>query len=534
MLDQLKQLLDGLRGAWRFRWRGFALACGLCCVGWIAVFLVPLKYEAKAQVFVNTNSALRPLLEGIAVETDLNAQLELMRQVMLSQQNLEKVVRETGLSLRAKDERDRQELIAHLREKIQVTGGDVRGNGRRNNLYSIVFRDSDRQVAQAVVAKLLDTFVEDTLGWKNSGGDTAQQFLKQQIGEYEQRLASAESKLAEFKQKNIGLLPDENQNYFSQYQQEMAALRLATTNLQQASVKLNQFREQLSGQKPLVGSSAEGAAGATAGLQVTNPYQSQLREQEARLDSLLLRFTEKHPDVIAAREQIERLREQSNEYVSALGAPGEGASRALTSNPVYAALQLQFSQAQVEVAALSSEVSQRRQRIAELQQRLNIAPQVEAELARLTRDYGVTKVQYEELLKRLETARISGTAEQSEEVDFRMIQPPTAAFEPVTPRPLLLLVVLAGALGAGGLLAFLMDQHDPVVVGLKSWQHLPNVKVLGSIRDMHIDRSKAAMRSEILRFAVCCAALLLLFGCVALFEIWFPYLADGLSTRGRA
>lgn len=534
MLEQLKQILDGARGAWRFRWKAFALACAVCVLGWTAVFLVPLKYEAKAQVFVNTNSALRPLLEGIAVETDINAQLELMRQVMLSQQNLEKVVRETGLSVRVKDDRDRQALIAALREKIKVSGGDVRGNGRRNNLYSIVFRDSDRVVAQAVVTKLLDTFVEDTLGWKSAGGDTAQAFLKQQISEYGARLADAESKLAEFKQKNLGLLPEENQNYFSQYQQETSALRVATTNLQQSSVRLAQLRAQLSGQKPLIGSATETTGGAAPGLQLSNPYQAQLRDQEAALNSLLLRFTDKHPDVIAAREQIARLRAQSDQFVSALGAPGEGGSSALTSNPVYAALQLQFSQAQVEAASISSEVEQRRARIAELQNRLNVAPQVEAELARLTRDYGVTKVQYEELLKRLETARISGTAEQSEEVDFRLIEPPTAAFEPVTPRPLLLLGVLLAGLGAGGLLAVLLDQQDPVVVGLGPWKKLGNVRVLGAIRDMYADQSRLVMRSEMMRFGVCCLALLLVFGVVASYEIWIPHLGGVLQARGGA
>ena len=532
MLEQLKQILDGVRGAWRFRWRGFALACAVCAIGWVAVFVVPLKYEAKAQVFVNTNSVLRPLLQGIAVETDINAQLELMRQVMLSEQSLEKVVRETGLSLRVKDERDRQALVKQLREKIQVTGGDVRGNGRRNNLYSIDFRDPDREVARAVVAKLLDTFVEDTLGWKSSGGDTAQAFLKQQIVEYEGRLGAAEARLAEFKQKNIGLLPDENLNYFTQYQQEMGELRVATSKLNQANAKLGQLRAQLSGQKPLMASSTDGTGGGASSVQLANPYQTQLREQEARLDSLLLRFTDKHPDVIATKEQIARLREQSNQYVAALGAPGEGGATSLTSNPIYAALQLQFNEAQVEVAALTSEVAQRRSRITELQQRLNVAPQVEAELARLTRDYGVTKAQYEELLKRLETARISGTAEQSEEVDFRMIQPPTAAFEPVTPRPLLLLGVLLGGLACGGLVAFLLDKHDPVVTGLEPWSKAPGIKTLGSIGDMYGDRTLANLRSEVAKFAACCIVLLVLFAGVASFEIWYPHIGSS-GAAGR-
>ena len=70
--------------------------------------------------------------------------------------------------------------------------------------------------------------------------------------------------------------------------------------------------------------------------------------------------------------------------------------------------------------------------VADLRSRVNAIPEIEAELARLNRDYEVNKEQYDTLLQRLESAKISQQADQNtENVKFRIIEPPTT---PVTWR----------------------------------------------------------------------------------------------------
>ena len=76
-------------------------------------------------------------------------------------------------------------------------------------------------------------------------------------------------------------------------------------------------------------------------------------------------------------------------------------------NPVYQQIQLQMNQADVEIASLRSELGVRQQKIAQLRSMLDTAPEVEAEFARLNRDYDVIKARYNELVNRLDRAEIS-------------------------------------------------------------------------------------------------------------------------------
>ena len=70
---------------------------------------------------------------------------------------------------------------------------------------------------------------------------------------------------------------------------------------------------------------------------------------------------------------------------------------------------------------------------------------------RLNRDYEINKQQYDTLLQRLESAKISEQAEQSaDNVKFRVIEPPIVPVRPSGPdRVALNALVLLAALGAG-------------------------------------------------------------------------------------
>jgi hypothetical protein len=75
------------------------------------------------------------------------------------------------------------------------------------------------------------------------------------------------------------------------------------------------------------------------------------------------------------------------------------------------------------------------QRIGELQERLDVAPQLEAELAGLTRDYEVLRSQYEGLLQRRELMNFEiDRKRQGKQLEFRIIEPPFAQQQPVAPE----------------------------------------------------------------------------------------------------
>ena len=502
-------LIAHIRGMWRFRWRALLVAWLLAPIGWLVVFVMPDVYEAKASVFVNTESALRDLTKGLVIENDLLSQLQLVKQTMLSRENLEKVARDTDLDMRVVTAEDMEDLMTGLRERINITGGERRRDGR-NNLYTITFQDQNREQSLAVVQSLLNTFLEDTVGVKIQGNDDAQKFLEEQIADYEQRLSAAEKRLADFKRDNIGLLPGAESDYFTRIQSEINYRDDAQSELRLELSKEQAILAQLAGETEVVPGAATGPTAGTV-------YDQRLAEAQRSLEELLLRFTDKHPSVVASRETIARLEQERDRYYASLGSGGTVAGATATANPVFQQLKIQLNETRVQIARLRSQIADRNRRLAVLEEQVTTVPQVEAELARLNRDYAVNKDQYEALVGRLEVAKVTERKDQSEEVDFRIIDPPTVGIEPVAPKRLLLIAgVLIAALGAGGALAFVFDQLKPVFNTTAELQRIVQRPVLGAVSRTWQRHQAIKRRISVVSFAGGVASLLGLFAFVVL------------------
>ncbi|WP_304300481.1 Wzz/FepE/Etk N-terminal domain-containing protein [Chromatium okenii] len=79
MHEILAQILGYARGMWRHRWLAIIAAWLIAIGGWIVVAKIPDQFSASARVFVDTNSVLRPLLQGLTVQPDLVQRVSLMR-----------------------------------------------------------------------------------------------------------------------------------------------------------------------------------------------------------------------------------------------------------------------------------------------------------------------------------------------------------------------------------------------------------------------------------------------------------------------
>jgi polysaccharide chain length determinant protein (PEP-CTERM system associated) len=486
MQDLFAQLLLMLRGAWRYRWPALALTWALALAGWLAVAAMSDRFEARTRVYVDTESLLKPLLEGIAVNRDIMSQVAMMQAVMLSRPNLEKVARQTDLFLRADSREEQESVIDSLEERIVLEGSAAAGTARRvpvSNQFTVTFEDPNPKSAHRVVQSLLDTFMEDSLGMKRSDAGVAERFLRQQLSDYERKLLEAESRLADFKKGNVGLMPSTQGDYYQRLDEAMGELNTLRSRYSQVSERRNELTRQLQGEEPTFGLMAPvGAA----------PIDSQIASYQARIDQLLLQYTDKHPEIVALRETVTRLEEekaQGAKVSTNVALPTSGSAsedvlmHTLDMNPVYQSMKIALSQADAELAEVRGQIGAQEQAIANLRSRMDAIPEVEAELARLNRDYVVNKAQYDQLLQRLESARISERADQStEDVKFRVIEPPTVPVIPSGPeRVLLSALVLLASLGAGLGFAMLLQQVRPVFSTKDTLRQVTGLPVLGSV-----------------------------------------------------
>ena len=519
--DQIVEGIEQLRAIWKHRWAGVIAAWAIGLAAWAGALLIPDQYESSARVYVDTRTPLRPVIRGLGVEDDVSSEVDLVRQALLGRPQLEKVARATDLDVGVRSAGDMDDLIDGLRDDVKITmsASDTAKPGE-NTLYTIVYRHGNREKSLAVVRTLLDTFVEDTLGSKRSGSEVAQTFLRGQIRDYEQRLAASEAALAEFKKRNVGMIPSDRGDYFSRLNTEISGLQQKQTDLAIALSRQAQLRRQLASSRPYIAGSASGLGGSSSGGGGSD-ISTRRQEAEAKLEELLLKFTDKYPEVVALRQTIAdlKVREQRELQDIARGGTGSGAIRSLNANPVYQNIQLQLNQVEVDIASLRGATAQHQREITELKRVVDTAPEVERELARLTRDYGVTKQQYEGLLQRFEQTKVSDDAQQTGIVRFEVIDPPMSKVGPVWPnRPLLILGGLVLALLGGLAVAFAMNMLVPTFNSVRTLASVTGVAVLGAISSFWPEQEVAAQVKDRRRLIAAClglvgiCALMLIFG----------------------
>jgi polysaccharide chain length determinant protein (PEP-CTERM system associated) len=509
----LKQILTELRGAWRFRWLAMAVSWLIAVVGIAVVLALPDVYEARAQVFVDTRDPLVTSSGGRGMD-EASLKVAYVRRMLLATPNLEKVARETDLDLRAPNPQAFQGLVANLQSMIMVEAGRGPAGSFESNLYTIYYRDIDRRTSERVVQVLLNSFQEQSLEGDLKDDLGALAFLDNQMAEYRGRLEQAETRVAEFRRQNAGLIGGEG-GFFTRLDSLQDELRQVRADLRIAMER----RAALAGQ--VAASSATGnedESGATSLVEL----QSQVLQTEQRLDELRLIYTDEHPSVTSTRETLaalrDRLEKRRVELGPLLGTGGAGGA-------VVENVRIALNTVEIEITELRGRERNLDQRINELQDRVEIAPQLEAELAGLNRDHAVLRNQYENLLQRRELLSFDiDRKRQGRQLEFRIIEPPRALEFPVQPhRSMLMLMVLAASLGAGAGLAVVLHLLKPVfVTGEMVYQQL-GIPVLGSVSMAWTRRATWAHRRAEVVFAVGLVALVALFaGVFAL----LPQLSD--------
>src|SRR6476620_4236095 len=149
MQDVLQQLLSLLRGIWHRRWIGLGVAWLTAIIGIAVVYRIPERYEASARVYVDTESLLKPLLAGLAIQPNVDQQVSLMSRTLISRPNVDKLVRLADLDLEAKTPSQREDLIDDVIKTIRLEGN------LPSNLYVISYRDPQPARARKVVQSLL-------------------------------------------------------------------------------------------------------------------------------------------------------------------------------------------------------------------------------------------------------------------------------------------------------------------------------------------------------------------------------------------
>jgi polysaccharide chain length determinant protein (PEP-CTERM system associated) len=496
MYAALQAKLEQIRGIWRFRWAAMLVAWIVCLIGWLVVLALPDTYGAWAQVHIDPRTRLSQDTQGMGPDSNVVAEAEAVREALLGSPQLDKVARAAMPGYAMASPAQQKGMVERLRKRVGVESNEVGPRNQPADLYTVTYTDRDWLTTHRVVEQLLKQFLANLQGGTQEAAKQAQQFLEQQIAKYKERLQATEARLADFKKRNAGLLPSATGDYAQRLQAAKDRLEELTDALQMAEQKRDALHQQLSGE-----TAADTAA--------------DIRALEANLRELQQRFTDKYPDVIAARRTLEELKVRQQEETAAVRR-GDSAVTAVTcrganeANREHQGICSQLRVAEVEVATAKREVEVQNAKIAELNKIIDTAPQAEAEYAELNRDHENTRSEYESLVKRLNSADLSDQAEANGAVRFTVIQPPTGSEVPVSPdRPRLILLVLLAGLAAGVGVAYVMNELRPVFHSGRQLAEITHVPVLAIVGMIWIERHMAQQRRALWAYFTATAALVL-------------------------
>lgn len=508
MNDIRALVMSKLQAMWRRRWYGLLATWFVCVAGWIIVSTLPDRYESSARIYVDTETLLRPLLKGIAAQPDIGPQVDIMQRTLLSQPNLQSVIRMTDLELQATTPQRQEQLIDQLNRRIVV-----KGEGRNRNLFTVSYDGTDPRLTQSVVQALLTIFVESNVGANRTDMEQARRFIETQLAEYERQLKAAEKRLADFQIANMGLLASTGT-----YTQTVESARHKLAELRSEVEDVKTRRESMRQQLSSVPQTVEVNAGTQVVLGAPGSESaSRVVTLERQLDELMMRFTPQHPDVIATKRALEQARQQMQADGGSRAQAGRNTTRALKQsvpNPVYEQLKLRLVAIEGDIESAQRRVVQQEAEVNRLMQLSTKAPAVEAENASLNRDYEVIKKNYEELVNRREAARLAQEVEaKSNKVQFRVVDPPQVPLTPSGPNRLLFMsLVLIAGIGVGVVFTFVIAQLDDTFDNPAQLREASGLPILGSISLVQTPSYRRRKWVHGVSFATFCLALVAAYG----------------------
>ena len=494
MHELYAQALHLLNAVWHRRWAALGATWLVALLGWALVVSQPNTYTASARIFIDATSIMKPLLEGLAIDWDINLDPEVMKQTLTTRANLERVARMTDLDLLATTPAEMERLVNVMRSRTTF-----QNEGRY--LLRLSYTDGDPVRAQEVAQALTEVFLDSNLGHSREKMEAAQEFLDRQIAVYERQLVEAENRLASFKQERLSTLPSQ-QSYQFEIEQLRDELAESEAGLARAQAQQTRLRGELN-------------AGPASDVAL------QIFETQQALEDLLTSYTERHPDVVALRRKLATLRGESG---GADGSQGNGATsrRASFRAPLvdYDQVRFQLSQADADTAVYASRVDSLRARLDRLEERAALIPTVEVELAKLTRDHDVLRIKHAELLSRREQAKLAHEREVgTDQVEYQIVEPPRAPMVADGPsRGVLISLVLLVAIGSGAALAFVLVHVNECFSDPTQLRRAFSLPVLGTVSAVPSRGQRTWRVAEMSSFAGACALLVVVYGAILVTE----------------
>jgi polysaccharide biosynthesis transport protein len=497
----------------RKRWLILALVLGTACTAAYSHRLPPL-YRASTVILVEPQLIPTAYVSSTVTST-VQERLSTISQQILSRTNLERIILQfhlyqrqssTGSRSTSSDTAQRsirelagprltpvlsrfisaldqsaqpmEVLVDRMRQDVEVK---VMGG---NNAFSIAYVGTDPLIVMKVTNLLASLFIDENLRLREQQAEGTSEFLATEHSEAKRELEKQERALQEFKEKHMGALPEQmtaNLRTLDRFQVELQTISDALKSTEDRKIL---YQAQLADLERQIAELQPGITQDSASAALISRIE-QLKEELTRLQA---EYKDNYPDIGLLKKQIRELEEQLVRGDAMEQVANSSASPSLTPiSPAFSAqrqtISAQLQAINAEISALRTKQSRTAALIKDYEHKVEITFANEQQLLDLSRDYDMSRQNYQALLQKRLNARISENLEKRQKAEqFRIVDPAKIPEKPFKPdRVKIVLLGSLLSLGVGASLIVLQEFLKPSYRRMEDLQETIQLPVLVTI-----------------------------------------------------
>lgn len=428
-------------------------------VGFLVSFAFAPKYTSQAQIQLEEQQVPDDYVKPVVTQ-DITQRIMAMQQQVSSHNQLQPLVERLGLAKKGKDVED---VIDEVRQNfaIQTIEPDVSTKKKKPGQqiqvsgFYVTFTADNPRDAQLVCAELTSMLLAENLKTREQVAQSTTDFISRQLDESKKNLDDLDGKMAAFKRQYMGQLPGDEDN-------NLKLLMGLNSQLDANTQSLNRAQQDKAYTESLL---AQQLAAWKSSATSTNPQtlEQQMAALQSQLITLQARYTDDHPDVIKAKNDIAELKKKIDQMnsASAQATPADDKSNA-AEPPEIRQLRLQIHQYNDAIAQASRDQKRLQDQIHMYQGRVALSPGIEEQYKSLTRDYDTAQKLYNDLLAKKSQSEMATDMERRQQGEqMRLLNPADLPGAPSFPNRYLF---AGGGLGGGLLiglgLALWLEMRD--------------------------------------------------------------------------
>ncbi len=474
----------------------------------VGAFLWPNTYVSSATIKVVPQAVPENLIQSI-VNQAMSDRITSMAQTVLSRAVLTTIIQSYELYPRDRNRLPMEDVVEKMRKDVQIGGVLTYGTTSTSKAvpaFQIQYAYTDRYKAQKVVSELSTKFINESLRERSQGTHGTRELLHDQWESSKKEMESLDSKLADFRTRNMGRLPDEVNANLSQ----MNALQSQLTSLSAAQSRVSQEKIGLETQLRIFKDSMNSLK-EPVGVEQVLPKSDKLLEAErevAQLDKQLAALREHYQDTYpgvqttlsmlsSAKKKLEHA--QKDDAARKPEARQVNSSIAREQRDIeanYKRVEGQIAAKDVESTELAKQVSQINGSLRNLQGRIEATPLSEKENTELMRDRDLAKAKFQDLDVKMTKTELSDEMEKRRFGEsLEVLDPASLPQTPSKPqREVIIGVGTAIGLVLGMLIAGAREMKDTSLKNLKDVRAYTQLPILGSVplleNDLVVKRRK--------------------------------------------